>query len=241
MPDKVRLLGDKFAEAGSVAWANWQRTALQNQMKNTKWDAKHLAHQVRVMCDPPAWHQMDTKHGRGFRTFEEFVTADYPWGLGYKDYREFQAIILSEIKDEREYELLTNRPGMSRREAGKEKGRALSARPFGDFKLKQLRAINRADPFIQNLYKAELIEARLAALFGPVDEERKRKASVALKAVKAVSRNGDNAAYRAAINKAVREAMARPQPSKLDRAKKLCAGLSAAERRQLARWLSEQM
>src|SRR5262249_34256108 len=33
--------------------------------------------------------------------------APYPWGLGFRDFEQFRAIILSEMKNEREFDLLT--------------------------------------------------------------------------------------------------------------------------------------
>jgi hypothetical protein len=48
----------------------------------------------------------------------------------FTDYPKFRNIILSELKNEREYDLLTTAPAMTREQAGAQKGKAPSAAPF---------------------------------------------------------------------------------------------------------------
>ena len=104
MSKEIYDTGDQFAAPGTVGWANWQRSAMHNHLKATKWEAKHLVHQIRCMCEsePPAWHLMVTKAGQGFRTFEEFVTRLATLGPGLSRLSGgFRAVIVAEMGNER--------------------------------------------------------------------------------------------------------------------------------------------
>jgi hypothetical protein len=240
----VRLDGDQFADPGTVPWANWQRSAMQIHLKETRWEATHLMHQLRIMCenDPPAWHLMTTEEGQGFRTFEEFVTTPWPVGLGFPDYLKFRAIILSELKNEREYDLLTMTPARQ----GARTNRELPAPGAGSCsarKQTQLHAIRRADHLVQALYRAGLIDAKLAERLGTQDPQKKGVARRAVEAVRAVPRNGDDAAYRRAVNDAARKALevARQPRTLLERAKRDFLKLSKEERAEFRLWQDGQV
>jgi hypothetical protein len=94
----------------------------------------------------------------GFRTFEKFVTAPAPEGLGFPDYPRLRALAVSEpgVMNAREYDLLTAAPAMSREKAGAEKGGAPSARPRPSRTTAQRRAIVRAPDLGRKLYVAGL-------------------------------------------------------------------------------------
>jgi hypothetical protein len=72
-------------------------------------------------------------------------------------------MIPSELKNEREYDLMTTGPTMQGQRTDKQH-QALGARSFaaGSRRLIQLRAIRRAPAFVLGLYKAGLIDAELA-------------------------------------------------------------------------------
>jgi hypothetical protein len=246
MTKNIIVPGDQFAKKGTTAWADWQRSRLKDALKDVHFEARQIVQVIRDMCggDEPAWHLMTRSDGVGFRAFVEFVTAPPPDGLGFPDYPKFRGIAVSEpgIMNEREYDLLTATPAMSREEAGKEKGHATGALPFHDRTVARLRAINRAPALVRKLYVAELIDAKLAELLGPDEhapgyQERKAKADRAMAAIQGISRNGNETAYRKAVNSAVRQAFARAGPSHLDALKRIWSKATARERKNFLAWV----
>ncbi len=155
---------------------------------------------------------MTRRDGVGFRTFEELVTTPAPDGLGYPNYAKFRGIAISEpgIMNEREYDLLTASP---EGKGGADKTPLTGSGGLSPDKSRWLRAIARADPLVRRLFVADLIDLKLAALMGRDDP----KAGKALAAIRSLSRNGDDAAYRRQVNRIIREAFAKAPPSPLDR------------------------
>jgi hypothetical protein len=231
--------GDQFAEKGTTPWADWQRSRMKHALKDVHFEARQIVQVIRDMCEgeAPAWHLMTRPDGIGFGTFEAFVTS--PDGLQYTDYAKFRGMAVSEpgVMNEREYDLLTKAPDGRRdnKRGGKDDS---STGDVNQSRLAtRLRAINRAPALIRGLYVAGLIDAKLAELLGPdkgkkeAYADRKAKAARALTAIRAIARNGDDAAYRKEVNDAVRREFPRPAPSRLDRLRKLWAEATAAERR----------
>jgi hypothetical protein len=99
--------------------------------------------------------------------------------LGRAERRRFRHIILSEMKNEREYDLLTTAPAMTREQAGAQKGNEPSALAFSVRRVAQLRAIRRAGELVQGRYKGGLIDANLAEKLGPEDTKRQAEAAAA--------------------------------------------------------------
>jgi hypothetical protein len=247
--DRVIMPGDQFAERGTTAWADWQRSRMKHALKDVNFEARQIVQVIRDMCagEQPAWHLMTRHEGSGFRTFEEFVTS--PEGLAFPDYPKFRGMALSEpgVMNEREFDLLTKAPALTREEAGGEKGKEKNSQASqGDlFKAKRMRAIGRAPALVRRLYVGGLIDAGLAALLGPDPNkpgyaERKAKAGAALAGIQGLARSGSDREYRRAVNEAVRSAFGRNRPSALEQAKKLVGKLTAAQRRELRRWLDKQ-
>jgi hypothetical protein len=239
MPKNIIMTGDQFAEKGTTAWADWQRSRMKMALKDTNFEARQIVQTIRDMCSglTPAWQLMTRQDGIGFRTFEEFVTS--PEGLTYPDYPKFRGMALSEpgIMNEREYRLLTATPDRMGARTDREP-HAPGARGSTPRTTTQLRAIKRAPPLVRKLYVAGLIDAKLAALLGPDERvpsypERKAKADRALAAIRAISGNGDEAAYRKAVNDAVRREFAKATkvPTGLDRLLRAWEKATPAERR----------
>jgi len=57
--------------------------------------------------------------------------------------------------NEREYDLLTTAPAMSREQTGEQKGCVPSTQPFGRSKTLYLRSINRAPALVRKLFVGE--------------------------------------------------------------------------------------
>lgn len=233
-------LGDQFAEKGTTAWADWQRSLLKNAVKHVHFEARDIVQVIRDMCqgEAPAWHLMTRRDGVGFRTFEEFVTTPQPEGLGFPNYQRFRGIAVSEpgIMTEREYDLLTAAPALKLKRADDSDIRPSRTSEVGKDKAVWLRSIARADPFIRELFVRDLIDLKLAAKMGRDDP----KVDKALTAVRAVERNGDDKKYRQAVNKAIRQVLGKQPPSPLDRVKSAIGRLTPAERARLIRWLEGQ-
>lgn len=234
----VYKTGDQHAAAGTTAWADWQRSRLKHAIKDVHFEARQIVQVIRDMCagEKPAWHLMTRPAGAGFRTFEEFVTS--PDGLAYPDYGKFRAVAVSEpgVMTEREYDLLTAAPAPTPAEAGKRKGCRPSQQPPGVSRDKTawLRAISRADPLVRGLFTAGLIDLKVAARFGD-----RAKAAAALAAVRAVGRNGDDRAYRRAVNDAARKAFGLTRPTPYEAAKKAVERLTPADRRRLRTYMDK--
>jgi len=247
MTKNLVLPGDQFAEKGTQAWADWQRSRLCHAIKDVHFEAKQIVGVIREMCagEHPAWHLMTRPEGRGFRTFEEFVTAiPQEGGLGYPDYVKFRTIAISDrtILNEREYDLLTAIPGPTPQEAGQRKGCAPGAHPSR--RVKGLRAINRAPALVGRLYVAGLIDAKLAECLGPDKDApgyagRKEKADRAVAAIKGLSRNGDDADYRRSVNEAVRRVFGKKERTPREWLEHWWGKATAATRRAFRRWIEE--
>lgn len=232
--------GDQFAKKGTPAWADWQRSRMRNALKGTNFECRQLVQIIRDMCEPeregapPAWHLMTRLDGEGFRTFAEFVAAPPPEGLGFPDYPKFRAIALSEpqVMSEREYDLLTApREGThGRPKAGEKLSDDHSV--LRTQRETRLRAIRRAPAKVQELYLAGLISQELAAAMGgrAVDDRKRADVVGRLEAM-----NG--AATRQAVEGVVRKALGRARPTLVEQAKRMVARMSAAEKRELRKWM----
>jgi hypothetical protein len=254
MPKNIITPGDQFASKGTVPWADWQRSRMKHALKGTRFESRQISQVIRDMCEgeEPAWHLMTRGNGIGFRTFEEFVTD--PEGLSYDLYPKFKALAVSDpgTMNEREYDLLTATPALKVESfAPRDPDATASSQRHQDSTnrtTRRLRAISRAPVLIRKLYIAGLIEQDLAAMMGPGKEqkdfvERKHKAERALRDIESISRNGDDAAYRRAVNDAVRRAFDQPVakvPTALESAKAVCAKLTADEWEELIAWHQEQ-
>lgn len=248
MPKNIITPGDQFAEKGTTPWADWQRSRLKHALKHVHFEARDIVKVIRDMCEgeSPAWHLMTRRNGLGFRTFEEFVTS--PEGLAYPDYAKFRGIAISEpgIMNEREYDLLTAAPDGRRdnKRGGKDDSSATRTNHLGATRVKQLRAISRAPGLVRQLFTATpkpLIDAKLAELLGPdePDAERKAKVNEALAAIRAIVRNGNDAAYRKAVNDAVRRVFGKAAPTADEKARKAFLRLSAKEQKAFLRWANK--
>jgi hypothetical protein len=145
-------------------------------------------------------------------------------------------VALSErgLMNEREYDLLTAAPVTGRGEGGADKYRLPgSQHSVSREKTKWLRSIARAAALVRKLFTAELIDLELAALMG---RERDPRVPHALAAIRAITKNGNEAAYRKAVNEAVRGAFGKNGAPRLEQFKRLWLKLSAAERRQAREW-----
>lgn len=236
MSKNIVTPGNQFAEKGTTAWADWQRSRLKIALKDVNFEARQIVGIIRDMCDtdPPAWHEMTRENGKGFLTFEEFVTS--PEGLAYGDYPKFRGMALSEprIMNSREYDLLTATP--AKREQGS-RDKEESALSLPSRSTNSLRAIKRADPYFRDLFIQGMLSKDNAALLGALDPAKKAKAKIALKAVKSIRRNGSESVYRQAVNQAVRDAFGVSRPTALELAQKAYLKMSAQERKQFATWM----
>jgi hypothetical protein len=253
MIKNVIMPGDQFAEKGTVGWADWQRSRMKHALKDVNFEAKQITQVIRDMCagKRPAWHLMTRNEGAGFRTFEEFVVS--PEGLGYPDYLKFRGVALSDpgAMTEREYDLLTLAPGMDAATRGSLKGKeeAIDHKSIASVHPRvasRLRAIKRAPLLIRRLYDENLIDKGLAAFLGPDPDrpgylERQTKAGNAMAAINAIRRNGNAAAYRKAVNEAVRSAFGLTDPPALERAKRVVRNLTPADQKRLRRWMDAGM
>lgn len=239
MTKNIITPGDQFAAKGTTEWADWQRSRMKHALKDVHFEARQIVQVIRDMCEGehPAWHLMTREDGIGFRTFEEFVTS--PEGLRFPDYAKFRSIAISEpgIMNEREYELLTTAPTMSTSPKKDNESPRTEYTEISGRQITRLRAIGqRTDPVVRQLYIDGLIDARLAESLGPDEskpggEERKRKAEKAVAKIKAIERNGDDAAYRKAVNEAVRKVFGkRAVPSPLEVLRKAWAKATKQER-----------
>lgn len=236
--------GDQFAEKGTQAWADWQRSRMRNALKGTNFECRQLVQIIRDMCEPeragapPAWHLMTRFDGEGFRTFAEFVTAPPPEGLGFPDYPKFRAISLSEpaVMSEREYDLLTapREKGVGGRpKAGENPNRRDEG--FTSPRETRLRAIRRAPAKVQELYLAGLISQELAAAMGGKNLDEGKRAEVASRLE---AMNGT--ATRQTVEAVVRGILDRRRATLLDVLKRTWAKASAAERRAFRDWMAQE-
>lgn len=241
MAKQLITSGDQFAKKGTTAWADWQRSRMKNALKDVNFEARQIVQVIRDMCAgrPPAWHLMTTSDGVEFRTFEQFITTPPPDGIGYPDYAKFRGLAISEpgVMNEREFDLLTTAPD-DRRE--NKRGGKVDSSPRATNQSKdtiaRLRNISRADPFIRNLFVEELIDLKLAAMLG--SPSKKAEATKALSAIRSISRNSDDSAYRKQVNAAIRKVFAKTPPTALERILKLIPQLSASDLRKLKDLLS---
>lgn len=222
MSKNLVTTGDQFAEKGSPAWADWQRSRLRNAVKDTNFEARRIAQVIIDMHhgDAVAWHLMTTTSGKRFRTFEEFVTATPPDGLGL-DYPKFKGMATSDpsFMNVRKYDRMTVAPDGRRdnKRGGKDDSRPGGENQSIPRQISRLRAIDRAPALVHDLYDAGLIDAKLAEQMGPDEKapaDRKARARRAYEAVQAVRRNGDDAAYRRSVNAAAREALGVRKPAR---------------------------
>jgi hypothetical protein len=139
--------------------------------------------------------------------------------LHYPDYPKFKGMALSEpgVMNPREYDLLTVRDDWRKYNGNKEISDSLH---YEENKTKKTRmsAIRRTPTLIHELYKAGLINLELASLLGPDPAlphaaERQRNADRALQDIQSLARTDDDAAYRQAVNAAVRRAFALDVPA----------------------------
>jgi hypothetical protein len=127
MARNIIMTGDQFAEKGTTAWADWQRSALKIAVKGVQFEARDIVATLKHMCESgtPAWGLMTREHGQGFSTFEEFVTS--PEGLCYPDYAKFRTLALSDPHRlaEEEYDQLTQ--GKLQAHGGDRRGNGVQA------------------------------------------------------------------------------------------------------------------
>jgi hypothetical protein len=97
--------GDPLADVGTPGWARRVRVVLLDAVDGAKFTANHLCGVLDQFVRNRGWMLLDTKDGRPYRRFEDFVAAPRPWGLGI-EYPKFCALVMTEI-GKHEFDRLT--------------------------------------------------------------------------------------------------------------------------------------
>jgi hypothetical protein len=213
--------GDAAAPVGTEPWAQRWRLDFQNVVKNLPMYPEAAVSFYQSGTQNRAWTLVKKSDGRPFRTFEEFCEAEQPWGLGI-EHPTFIRYLQARL-GERTVQLLTVAPdrqgtrsdieetpsslfGTSRTQCGKLDGERLQ---------EKLRAILRADPVIQDLYREGLVSQDMAAKMGPRKPIPERAAVVAevRQKVERMRRPGEKAseqqrrAFRREVDKTIRDGL----------------------------------
>jgi hypothetical protein len=155
--------GDPLADVGTPGWARRVRVVLLDAVDGAKFTANHLCGVLDQFVRNRGWMLLDTRDGRPYRRFEDFVAALRPWGLGI-EYPKFRALVMTEI-GEREFDRLTaSQPAQGERS---DLTSPLEEAKLPDKTTWKYRAINRAPAVIKKLFDDDLLAVDVAAKFGP--------------------------------------------------------------------------
>jgi hypothetical protein len=230
--------GDPAAPKGSEAWADRQRVYLHSAVDGVEFDVKNVCAYLKEFLEERAWTKVSNEHGKGFLSFEFFVITPKPWGLGYPDYERFRAIVSSQL-GKNYYDLKTVPVGQEGRPSKDQEklGHDVLVYDSDQRTKRRLRAINRADALIRDLYLEGLVGQTEATFMGTLDKKKEVQVKRALEAVRNVTRNGDEDSYREKINQAIRKAFRRPKPTAYDL---LCRAWNNASMQEKERFLVEK-
>ena len=236
--------GDPNAPVGSAEWAKRWRLSFQGAAKNlprAPAEAHGYFEQGQVYR---AWTLITNADDKPFGTFDEFCGYRQPWGLGM-DPAKFRAYLVAEM-GEKAADLATVSPdgrqdnGANQHTGPKEESGNGCPNPTGpsDRKEKNLRAILRADPLIQDLYRQDLVSQGAAVKMGPAkpDEDKAVKLVQARKAVEAIPKPTDmfdRKRYRKEVDETIENVMGQKKETPLDQVRKILRKLTPEEIAQL--------
>jgi hypothetical protein len=135
-----------------------------SHLNNVKDKPEHVERYIDLVKKERVWTLLNKRDGSTFRTFDEFCEHEQPWGLG----RPFSKIkpYLEAMHGKKSVDLLTVAPSRQGERTD------LATSPHDEARLghatnERLRAICRADPYVQELYRQGLVSQTVAARMGP--------------------------------------------------------------------------
>jgi hypothetical protein len=169
-------IGSKFAEVGTVAWAERVRLELMGCVKDIPSHVDRIRRYLDIFQSHRAWTLLRDRNGSPFDTFEVFCSTPQPFGLGMswqalRPYVEARvgkrAVDLATVAPAKVPDPPPPGPGRGKKKDRPPSGRSFSERPSHTADA-QLRAIaERAPEPARELYKQGLLGQKEAAKLGP--------------------------------------------------------------------------